>query len=125
MFVNNNIKFIIFFSILASLAGCSIHRMDIQQGNVLTEETLNRLVVGMDKRKVRGIAGTPLIQDPFRTDRWDYVYTFLHGITREKQYSYVTLLFQDNVLVDIKVHAEPLRQDEINSLNRQLRRGHS
>jgi outer membrane protein assembly factor BamE len=125
MFVNNNIKFIIFFSILASLAGCSIHRMDIQQGNVLTEETLNRLVVGMDKRKVRGIAGTPLIQDPFRTDRWDYVYTFLHGITREKQYSYVTLLFQDNVLVDIKVHSEPLRQDEINSLNRQLRRGHS
>ncbi|MGD8570698.1 MAG: outer membrane protein assembly factor BamE [Gammaproteobacteria bacterium] len=99
--------------------------MDIQQGNVLTEETLNRLVVGMDKRKVRGIAGTPLIQDPFRTDRWDYVYTFLHGITREKQYSYVTLLFQDNVLVDIKVHSEPLRQDEINSLNRQLRRGHS
>jgi outer membrane protein assembly factor BamE len=125
MTAKSNIKFVIFFSLLISLVGCAIHRMDIQQGNVLTEETLNKLVVGMDKRKIRGIAGTPLIQDPFSTDRWDYVYTFLHGITRKKQYSYVTLYFQDNVLVDIKVHAEPLRRDEINSLNRQLQRDRS
>lgn len=114
--------FIIFISMLAVTAGCTIHRMDIQQGNVLTEETLNKLVVGLDKRKIRGIAGTPLINDPFRTDRWDYVYSFVHGITREKQYSYVTLYFEDDILVDVKIHAQPLKEDEINSLNRQLRR---
>lgn len=99
--------------------------MDIQQGNVLTEETLSKITVGMEQRKVRLLAGTPLITDPFHPDRWDYVYTFLHGITREKQYSYVTMYFQDNVLVDLKVHAAPLKQDEINSLNRQLRRDRS
>lgn len=113
--------FFLFISMLTAITGCTIHRMDIQQGNVLTEETLNKLVVGLDKRKIRGIAGTPLVNDPFRTDRWDYVYSFVHGITREKQYSYVTLYFEDDILVDIKVHAQPLKDDEINSLNRQLR----
>lgn len=115
-------KILLVISMLAVIFGCTIHRLDIQQGNVLTEETLDKLVVGMDKRKVRGLAGTPLITDPFRTDRWDYVYSFLHGITREKQYSYVTLFFQDDVLVDVKVHAKPLKREEINTLNRQLRK---
>ena len=104
-----------------SISACTIHRMDIQQGNVFTEETLHKLNVGMEQNKVRLIAGTPLIQDPFRKDRWDYVYTFHHGITNKNQYSYVTLLFTNNILVDIKVHSEPLKLDDINSLNRQLR----
>ena len=99
--------------------------MDIQQGNVLTAETLDKLVVGMEMRKVLGLAGTPLISDPFRSERWDYVYTFKHGITRETQYSYVTLYFEKDILVDVKVHAEPLKRDEINSLNRQLRQTRS
>lgn len=120
--LNKHLYFFIIFSMLTVFAGCTIHRMDIQQGNVITEETLNKLVVGLDKRKIRGIAGTPLINDPFRTDRWDYVYSFTHGITREKQYSYVTLFFEDDVLVDVKVHAQPLKEEDINSLNRQLRR---
>jgi outer membrane protein assembly factor BamE len=75
----------------------------------------------MEMRKVRGLAGTPLINDPFRTDRWDYVYTFKHGITRETQYSYVSLYFENEILVEVKVHAEPLKREDINSLNRQLR----
>lgn len=115
------VKYIIIISILLMSWGCTIHRMDIQQGNVLTQETLDKLVVGMEMRKVRGLAGTPLINDPFRTDRWDYIYTFKHGITRETQYSYVSLYFENEILVEVKVHAEPLKRDEINSLNRQLR----
>jgi len=107
--------------VTVSTSACSIHRLDIQQGNVFTEETLHKLSVGMEQNKVRLIAGTPLIQDPFSKDRWDYVYTFRHGITDKTQYSYVTLLFANNILVDIKVHSEPLKLDEINSLNRQLR----
>lgn len=119
----NLAKVITIISMLWLLLGCSIHRMDIQQGNVLTLETLDKLVIGMDRRKVRGLAGTPLMTNPFRTDeRWDYVYTFKHGVTREKQYSHVTLYFEENILVEIKVHAEPLKREEINTLNRQLRR---
>jgi len=123
MISKNLIKVIIIISMLWLLWGCSIHRMDIQQGNVLTLETLDKLVIGMERRKVRGLAGTPLMINPFRTDnRWDYVYTFRHGVTREEQFSHVTLYFEENVLVEIKVHAEPLKREDINTLNRQLRR---
>ena len=115
------VKIALIIIILGGISACTIHRMDIQQGNVFTEEVLNKLVVGMDQRKVRVVAGTPLIVDPFRNDRWDYVYSFHHGITNEVQYSYVSLFFTDNVLVDIKVHATPLKLEQINTLNRQLR----
>lgn len=97
--------------------------MDVQQGNALTKEMLEKIEVGMEQRKVRRIAGTPLITDPFRDNRWDYIYTFKHGITNEVQYSYVTLFFENQVLVKMEVHAEPLKKDDINSLNRQLRQG--
>ena len=117
------VKVLIIISMLWLSWGCSIHRMDIQQGNVLTLETLDKLVIGMDRRKVRGLAGTPLMKNIFRTDdRWDYIYTFKHGITREKQFSHVALFFEENVLVEIKVFAEPLKLEDINTLNRQLRR---
>ncbi len=115
------IKYLLIISVLWLLWGCTIHRMDIQQGNVLTQEIFDKLVVGMEMRKVRGLAGTPLLSDPFRTDRWDYIYTFKHGITRETQYSYVTLYFEKDILVDIKIHADPLKREDINTLNRQLR----
>ncbi|WP_455206788.1 outer membrane protein assembly factor BamE [Kaarinaea lacus] len=115
------VKFLLIINVLLALWGCTIHRMDIQQGNVLTQEILDKLVVGMEMRKVRGLAGTPLVSDPFRSDRWDYVYSFKHGITKEKQFSYVTLYFEKDILVEIKVHAEPLKREDINTLNRQLR----
>ena len=121
----NLFKTLLIISVLTLLGGCAIHRMDIQQGNVLTQETLDKIVVGMEQRKVRLLAGTPLVVDPFRKDRWDYVYSFLHGITHEKQFSYVSMFFQDDVLVDVKVHATPLKAEEINSLNRQLRSNRS
>ena len=108
------------------MLGCSIHRLDIQQGNALTQETLEKLKVGMEQRIVRRLAGTPLIVDPFRSNRWDYIYSFKHGITREVQYSYITLYFNnDEVLEKIEVHSTPLKEDDINSLNRQLRRDRS
>jgi len=121
----NTFKYSLIIIMLLSIWSCTIHRMDIQQGNVLTQETLDKLVVGMEMRKVRGLAGTPLVDDPFRSDRWDYIYSFKHGITKEKQYSYVTLYFEKDILVDIKVHAMPLKLEEINSLNRQLRESRS
>lgn len=119
----NLLKVALFISMLSLSWGCTIHRMDIQQGNVLTLETLDKLVIGMERRKVRGLAGTPLMVNPFRSDeRWDYIYTFKHGVTREEQFSHVTLYFEQDVLVEIKVHAEPLKREDINTLNRQLRR---
>lgn len=67
------------------LSGCAVdflswtHRIDIQQGNIITQEDVDQLKPGMNRNQVRFIMGTPLIQDPFHKDRWDYVYTLKRG----------------------------------------------
>ena len=50
------------------------YKLDIQQGNVVTSKMLLQLRPGMTKSQVRFIMGTPLIQDSFHGNRWDYVY---------------------------------------------------
>jgi len=50
------------------------YRMDIQQGNFVTQEMVSQLKPGMSKEQVRYILGTPLLTDVFHSERWDYVY---------------------------------------------------
>ena len=55
--------------------GLGPHKIDIQQGNVITQDMIDKLQPGMTRNQVRFVLGTPLLVDPFRTDRWDYVYS--------------------------------------------------
>lgn len=68
---------------LALLGGCagrelpnwlSPYRPEVSQGNVVTSEQASRLVVGMTREQVRTLLGTPMLVDPFRDQRWDYVF---------------------------------------------------
>lgn len=90
-----------------------VYRIDIQQGNVIEQESLDRLRPGMDKDQVRFIMGTPAVEDPFHTDRWDYIYTFTRGANRRQQ-QHVTIIFEDEKLVRIEgdVVAGKLKTDE-------------
>ena len=58
------------------LAGCTAYKMDIQQGNDVTRDMIAKLQLGMTRSQVRFALGTPLVVDPFRNDRWDYVYLY-------------------------------------------------
>lgn len=67
--------------VCAGISSCSgkipgVYRIPIQQGNVITVEMLQGLELGMDKRKVSFILGTPLVIDAFHLDRWDYFYSY-------------------------------------------------
>ena len=55
------------------------HKIDIQQGNALKSEDLEKLKLGMTRKQVTLLLGTALIRDVFHTNRWDYVYTFKPG----------------------------------------------
>lgn len=60
------------------LGGCSstiVYRIEVQQGNFLSQETVSQLKPGMTKDQVRFLLGTPLVTDIFHAERWDYVYT--------------------------------------------------
>jgi outer membrane protein assembly factor BamE len=50
------------------------YRVDIGQGNLITQPMVDQLKAGMSRDQVRSILGTPLLVDPFRTNRWDYVF---------------------------------------------------
>jgi outer membrane protein assembly factor BamE len=53
-----------------------VYKIDINQGNYLSQDMVDKLKVGMTQQQVRQLLGTPLVTSPFRTDRWDYVYEF-------------------------------------------------
>ena len=84
-----------------ALPGCQlIYRQNIQQGNAIEQEDLDELYIGMNKRQVLFVLGTPSIQDPFHDDRWDYVQTYARRGGRMVQRT-VTLRFEDDLLEQI------------------------
>jgi outer membrane protein assembly factor BamE len=63
----------------AALSGCGfvfVHKIDIQQGNVVLPEQAAQLKKGMTKAEVRALLGTPLLTDVFHGERWDYYFSF-------------------------------------------------
>jgi outer membrane protein assembly factor BamE len=93
------IRLIYLIGLQLMLTACSIHKIDIQQGNVLTTETVQQVKPGMSRSQVQFILGNPAIQDPFTHDRWDYPFSFKSGIGNNATERYhVTVFFKgDNV----------------------------
>ena len=83
------------------LAGCGfpgVYKLDVQQGNVVTQDMVDQLRPGMTTRQVRFIMGTPLIQDTFHENRWDYLYSLTPGHLERVQ-ERISLIFEDDRLV--------------------------
>jgi outer membrane protein assembly factor BamE len=58
--------------------GC-VYRPNIQQGNLLEVEDVEKVETGMTRSQVRYLLGTPMLADPFNPQRWDYIFTFRRG----------------------------------------------
>lgn len=92
------------------LAGCGgfrqlafpgVYRIDIPQGNIITQEMVDQLRPGLTKQQVNFILGTPLVRDTFHQNRWDYVYSFQPGGGRRVQ-ERLSVFFENNELVRIE-----------------------
>jgi len=77
------------------------YKLDVQQGNVVTSKMLLQLRPGMTKSQVRFIMGTPLIQDSFHGNRWDYVYQMREG-GKIKEQRRVILDFENELLKSVR-----------------------
>ena len=79
--------------LLLSLCGCGavgfpgVYKINVEQGNIITQEMVDQLKPGMSRRQVRFILGTPLVEDSFNQDRWDYTYITRNGpnVSAEQQ----------------------------------------
>jgi len=93
-------KLLILFIALASTAGCTLYRLEIQQGNVLEPATYEQLEIGMSRAQVQFLLGTPLIADPFHRNRWDYVFRKQAGRNKVEQ-EQITVYFVDEKLATV------------------------
>ena len=76
------------------------YRQDVPQGNEITPEMLLEIKPGLNKSQVRFVLGTPLIQDSFHKDRWDYIYV----IRKEGKFiesRHLVLTFKKDMLVNL------------------------
>tara|TARA_Y100000591_G_scaffold255501_1_gene227317 strand:+ start:145 stop:537 length:393 start_codon:yes stop_codon:yes gene_type:complete len=76
--MNNSIILIIVGLLLIS-CGDRFYRVVVPQGNLVTDEMIQQLEVGMTEAQVNFIMGTPLIRDPLERDRWEYYRQIIHG----------------------------------------------
>jgi outer membrane protein assembly factor BamE len=99
-------KLLIIMTCIASLSitACSkyrlIHKIDVQQGNVITQDEVNLLEPGMSRRQVQFIMGSPMIADVFHQDRWDYIYLLEPGYGEQIE-ERITLFFENDELARI------------------------
>jgi outer membrane protein assembly factor BamE len=101
--------------VIFALAGCSNvpmlpslqpYRIDVQQGNLISQDMLLKLKPGMSRSQVRFALGTPLVVDPFRNDRWDYFY-MLHKAGTLAERRVVTVVFKGDELLRIEGDVAP------------------
>ena len=98
-----------------ALTACSsthlpgVYRVDVPQGNIITQKMVNQLQPGMSKRQVSFAMGTPLVMDTFHPDRWDYIYSFQPGKGKSERH-HVTLYFDGDKLARIEgdYHPKPV-----------------
>src|SRR5690554_1042867 len=91
--------FIVLLVISTLCGGCQlIYKQNVQQGNALEQEDLDQVELGMSKKQVSFLLGTPAIADPFHQDRWDYISLFSRR-GDEPVRRLVTLTFKDDQLI--------------------------
>lgn len=111
------ITLILLSVLLASCSYLSVpvlspYKMDIRQGNFVTPEMREKLKLGMTKHQVRYVLGTPMINDVFHGNRWDYVYRLeQHGKVVEKQH--LVLLFNGENLARIEDGDHPAQVAQV------------
>ncbi|HET6655164.1 MAG TPA: outer membrane protein assembly factor BamE [Gammaproteobacteria bacterium] len=102
--------------IAIALAGCA-YAPPIRQGNYLDEDNVAKVETGMTKAQVQFALGTPMVQDPFHTGRWDYIYYIQPNNGEPIRRKHVVIYFQNDkvsriVKLDMKTPAEK-KQDSV------------
>ena len=76
------------------------HKITVQQGNLINQTQLDQITVGMDREQVRTLIGSPVVDTPFQSDRWEYIYTSAPAGTAVEA-SRVYILFADERVTSI------------------------
>ncbi len=118
------IKIFTTFLLFISLSACSftnpfssmlepfVYRLSIQQGNIIDQDQIDKLKLGMNKKQVTFVLGTPLAKDIFDSDHWEFSYTMMPPRAKTITKKLVVLFKQDKL---IKITGD-FETDKITSL---------
>ncbi len=116
-------RYFYLFSTLLFLHACSsyipVYQLEVQQGPILEQSQINKLVPGMTKKQAQFVMGTPTITDNFHPDRWDYIYTLDKNGKRVKTKK-LTLFFDQNLLTRIQGDYRPGLKEEKSTKNKEI-----
>jgi outer membrane protein assembly factor BamE len=124
--IQMRIQIVLISALLASCSSSSLpmfsaYKLEIRQGNLITQDMRAKLKLGMTQAQVKAVLGAPLINDAYHANRWDYFYSLeQQGKVVESQR--LTLYFDKNVLARIDdvtplKSAEPASQEQTNGKN--------
>lgn len=92
------------------------YRVEVVQGNVVTQEMASRMREGLTREQVRNLLGSPLLTDVFHADRWDYVFTIRRQGAQPQQRS-VTVLFENDRVVKVDATELPSEREFVASIS--------
>jgi outer membrane protein assembly factor BamE len=87
---------------LLCLTGACVYELDVQQGNKLEPQDIESVKVGMTRNQVRYLLGTPVVNDLFRDDRWDYIYYHKPSRSKKAERRWLIVWFDGNVVREIE-----------------------
>ena len=93
------------------------YRIDIVQGNAITKEQAALIKPGLTRLQVRDVLGTPLVADPFHTNRWDYIFTLRRPNTDVQRRS-VVVTFEGDVVKTMEAPDLPSEREFVASISR-------
>ena len=96
---------VLLLAAMLAATGC-VYRANMSQGNIVIEEDLDQVEIGMTRNQIRFLLGTPMIDDPFHMDRWDYVYYVKIGRRDASAKRWVSILFTDDAVSEIRRNQE-------------------
>ena len=98
---------------MPTLRNFGVYKLDINQGNYLSQDMVDKLRVGQTKPQVRQLLGTALLVSPFRENRWDYVYRFTRQgrVVADRTF---TVYFVDDKLARWEGDEMPASQADLN-----------
>ena len=107
--MRKNLSLILTLTVLLLASGC-VYQAALSQGNLLDQEDVDQVEVGMTRGQIRFLLGTPMIDDPFHENRWDYVYFLRVGRDKAIFKRWVSVFFEGENVSEV-IKEQELRPD--------------
>ena len=107
--MRKNLSLTVILTTLLLASGC-VYQASLSQGNLLEQEDVDQVTVGMTRGQIRFLLGTPMIDDPFHENRWDYVYYLRVGREKAIFKRWISIYFADENVSEV-ISDQELRPD--------------